>query len=218
MRNVSNYGAGWVIVPWSPPRPDAPEPEHLEVVIDDQGSTMRVVAEVPDEDRLQGVEVTDPDGITYRCLVETPERGGPYLTRLDVVPARKSQRVNRRFLANVDTDLLARMAADFLARFTDRGPARVVFTPQTAPRAGRGNTPDLQQLADRYNEPGMTPGKLREELADEYGVSAATVGRWLTRARERGYLEEATTGRPPKLPGDGPHQTPDDGSSSGLRK
>lgn len=212
MGNVSNYGAGWSLVPWATPRPDAPEPDRVEAV-DEDGNTLHLRTELEDGDYLHGVQITDPDGVTYRCLVEVPDHGAPYLSRLEIVPARAGQRVNRRFLAAIDADLLARMARDFLAEFGGQQAARrVVLTRSTAPRAGRGNAPDLQELADRYNAANSAT-EFRQELVHEYRVSAATVGRWLTRARERGYLPEATVGRPPKLPGDDPNDEPDDDPS-----
>ncbi|WP_353357949.1 hypothetical protein [Intrasporangium sp. DVR] len=151
----------------------------------------------PPEHVENGAQVIDREaGVTYRATIARTSRSAAHLTSLqiDVPPG---ARIDGRFLASVPTERIAQAVAQYLDAAAESGPGDLVILPPAAVR-GRGFVPDLDELAARYRDPSRTRADVVAEYESEFGVSRATVDRWISKAREAGLIPAAQTGRPSK--------------------
>lgn len=169
----------------------ASRPPAVSLVSDESGRGSVVVEppEPPDEHGDDAATIYDESTETeYRVTVARKGKGDPYLTSLRVI-APHGGKVTRGMLADADPAALALAAQQYVDRARVKPDEWVVVQPREL-RPVRGELPDLAALADR-----VTGGATLAALTDEYGVSRATVSRWIAAAREAGHLPPATTGR-----------------------
>lgn len=146
------------------------------------------------------VEVhSDPGEFPYAITATVKARGGKYVvTRLVVEETEGGPTVQRGELAKISVDPFIRAAA---AHVTEEKPGSV---PGHSTLSVPGppdefwdrvqhngiSDEDLPQLAALYRWIRLQEGKPTAVLAEEIGVSTATVRRWLIRAVEAGYLTQ----------------------------
>lgn len=154
--------------------------------VDDGHGKGRIVIEPPDEpeendgDRAALI-FDEQSGVSYRVTVERIGEGDPYLTSLRVIPP-EGQRVTVAMLREVDPAALAAAAQQYRDNAAGAPNEYVVVQP-TGLRPARGELPHLPTLAGK-----VTGGATLAMLQEEYGVSRATVARWIKAAREAGHL------------------------------
>lgn len=177
----------WSVAGWTRTRPDAPEPQTIRVK-DEQGQPWTLTEQPDPEYEQQGATIRDESaGVTYNVTI-TRRGNNAYVSSLNIEP--DSGQLTADQLRKVNVDLLADAVRQYLDQAAELEPDEVLIFRPGAVRL-RGETPDLAELAEQIES-----GKRLEDLEKHYGVSRATVSRWVRQARDEGRLPPAATGRP----------------------
>ncbi|ATL70597.1 helix-turn-helix domain-containing protein [Nocardia terpenica] len=150
------------------------------------------------------VSTTDDDGYPYDITATVEPEDGRYVVTKMVVSQRSGGIPLRRGeLAKISVDPFVRVAAHEVSRVLDPAdpdivqPIASVLDPTTEERIRTKGVSDedLPRIAAWYRWIRLQDGKPTTVLAEEFGVSRATVKRWAARAVAAGYLtqEERTS-------------------------
>jgi hypothetical protein len=186
--------------------PDVRLPERFDVEVTDAAvpHVERIVVTIESREghppactRLE-IEADSPDGLTLDSLRDIP------VGRLVAAIARQYAYV---YVSTADTDDM-----DWIAS-PDRIAMPAAMAPPSAQNlvdvaignpAGRRRITDalLREVGDEYRAAMTTEVGRRaptKAIQDRWFVSSATASRWVSKARERGYLGEAEPGRPGEI-------------------
>ena len=159
----------------------------------------RLTVEVGKPPPIRAIQhgIGDDPNAELELVIDQDEVGKPICTRISV----SKHRVTARMLRTVALDELVRHAWGFYRsqfRLEKRVPAWTYVIPpldeQRALYREHAGIVDLDRLAAVYRKVLDYPAPT-VAVAETFGVSRSTAGRWLKEARDRGILQPALPGR-----------------------
>lgn len=143
------------------------------------------------------LEVTSgpEDGLAYEVTAKIEPHGGKYVvTRLVAEQVPGGPPIQRGELAKLSVEPLIREAAREISVATSENTSRpIASAPEFWDRIELDKTitdEDLPHLAALYRWVRLQDGRPTTVMAQDFGVSPATVRRWLVRAVEAGHLTQ----------------------------